>query len=377
MRPRLTHVRGLQIGFLVLLATCFAQAAYWVLDQVHYTATVRDRLEAHHDADRRAAHAMLEAGTDVATVRALLPHLELTETPEGVVVERGYVEALDEQRARRLNRYGWEGAFFLLVLLGAMGVIAQALRQSSQLLRQQQNFLAAVSHEFKSPLASLRLSAETLLLRQLDSDAQKRIADRMVAEVDRLEVMVTDILDAARLGEGRVEPEPSRLDLAEEVDHVVREVSCRARTARVEVANEVPPELAVWADPVALRAVVSNLVRNAVKSVVASGGGHVTLRAARNGATVALEVQDDGTGFEPSESKRLFGKFYRPGDELRRRTTGTGLGLYIVDSFVRLTGGRVEAESEGPGRGATFRVHWPAAPDEAAPAGEGAEERRA
>jgi signal transduction histidine kinase len=103
-------------------------------------------------------------------------------------------------------------------------------------------------------------------------------------------------------------------------------------------------------------------VSNAVKSVAAKGGGGtVWLDARVEGDQVRVEVRDDGLGFEPAESRRLFGKFYRPGDELRRRTQGSGLGLSIVARFVQAGGGRVSAASEGPGRGATFRVWWPRA----------------
>jgi two-component system, OmpR family, sensor histidine kinase SenX3 len=367
MTPRPGHLRALQIGFLVLLGTCFAQATYWIVDQVLYTAEVRDRLEDHHAADAGAARWMLNEGAPAPEVRRLFPHLVLTDGPDGVRVEQDYVAALDRERYRRLNRYGWEGAFFLLVLLGSMAVIARVLRQSGELVRRQQNFLAAVSHEFKSPLASLRLSAETLELRELDSTATRRVAGRMVAEVDRLEVMVTDILDAARLGEGRVVPDPLRLDLGEEVARVVGNLACRARPARVELSAEIPPGLEVWADPAALRAVLSNLLRNAVHSVAASGGGSVRVQAQRESSMIRIEVHDDGTGFEPDEARKLFDKFYRPGDELRRRTPGTGLGLYIVENFVRLAGGRVEATSPGPGQGACFRVHWPIPPEAPAP----------
>lgn len=364
MNPRPGHVRALQIGFLVLLATCFAQAAYWIIDQVLHTAEVRDRLEGHYETDSSAARWMLAEGAPAEDVQRLFPHLVLSAGPSGVQVEQGFVQALERERAKRLNRYGWEGGFFLAVLLGSMGVIAHALRQSAELVKRQQNFLAAVSHEFKSPLASLRLSAETLELRELDRTATRRIAERMVAEVDRLEVMVTDILDAARLGEGRVAPEPMRLVLADEAARVVGHLACRARPARVELSADVPENLEVWADPAALRAVLSNLVRNAIHSVAASGGGNVRLTARAEANAVVIEVTDDGTGFEPAEAAKLFEKFYRPGDELRRRTPGTGLGLFIVENFVRLAGGSVEAASPGPGLGARFTVHWPAPPRE-------------
>jgi signal transduction histidine kinase len=112
---------------------------------------------------------------------------------------------------------------------------------------------------------------------------------------------------------------------------------------------------------VAVRTVLRNLVDNAIKAVAAKGGGVVRVEGRRAAGAVELEVRDDGVGFPPEEADRLFEKFYRLGDELRRTSPGSGLGLYIVRRFVQLTGGRVSARSAGPGEGAAFTVRWPAA----------------
>jgi signal transduction histidine kinase len=128
----------------------------------------------------------------------------------------------------------------------------------------------------------------------------------------------------------------------------------------VSFTAEAAPELEVQADPIALRTVLSNLVDNAIKATIANGGGTVTLRAEESGQFVKLVVRDSGVGFAANETNRLFEKFYRPGDELRRKTRGSGLGLYIVRRFVELEHGRVSAHSDGPGQGAVFTVLWPA-----------------
>ena len=107
-----------------------------------------------------------------------------------------------------------------------------------------------------------------------------------------------------------------------------------------------------------LGTVLRNLIGNAIESAQAAGT-RVEVVARRLDSTVELEVLDDGVGFDPADGRRLFEKFYRPGSELRRDKKGSGLGLYLVRSFVTLEGGEVEASSEGPGRGAVFRVTWP------------------
>lgn len=364
MRALERHARGLFLGMIALLAISFAQALYWVVDQVHYTAEVRERVAEVLADERAAARVLLAGGMSEAEVRRLFPRLAEAAGPEGDLLEADYLARLDEERRRRLRQYGAEGAFFLVVLLAAMGLLAQALKQSSELLQRQQNFIAAVSHEFKSPLANLKLSADALLLREMDREAVVRVADRMIQGVERLEALVTNILSAANIEEGRSQPVPEPLDVGERVRRVVDDVACRAHVHGVEVVLEIPEDLVVQADPTAFDTVVTNLVRNAVQAVRAAGGGRVTVSAHREGRHVRLEVRDEGIGFEPREAELLFGKFYRPGDELRRKTKGTGLGLYIVRHLVEAHGGRVRAASEGPGRGAVFTVDWPAEPEE-------------
>lgn len=355
------HARGLFLGMIALLAVCFAQAAYWVVDQVHYTAEVRARIAAVLEEEYHAARRLLAGGMPEVEVRLLFPRLAEIAGPEGDLLSTDYLARLDAERRRRLRQYGAEGAFFLLVLLAAMGLLAQALKQSSELLRRQQNFIAAVSHEFKSPLANLKLSTDALLLREMDRDSIVRIADRMAQGVDRLEALVTNILNVASIEEGRSQPVPEPLDVGERTRQVVSKTACRAHVQGVEVVVSVPDGLVVVADPIAFDTVLTNLVRNAIQAVRAAGGGKVAVHARREDRWVRLEVRDEGIGFARGEARRLFGKFYRPGDELMRKTKGTGLGLYIVRHLVESHGGRVRAASDGPGRGAVFTVDWPAA----------------
>ncbi len=100
-------------------------------------------------------------------------------------------------------------------------------------------------------------------------------------------------------------------------------------------------------------------------AVGSNGDGKISVSASRAGDFVHLRVEDNGVGFRPEESKRLFEKFYRPGDEMRREGSGQGLGLYIVRSFIELERGRLKASSDGPGKGAVFEVWWPTAGNEA------------
>jgi signal transduction histidine kinase len=356
--------RALQVGFLVLLLVCVAQVVWWIIDQVAFTRAMQGRLLEHYEADAAAAELLVAEGCAVGEVQALFPYLVASPDGDGFDIRRAVIEEMDEERRRRIRRYGWEGSFFLLVLVAGLAVLAQALRQDVLLRRRQQNFVAAVSHELKSPLASLRLSLETLSMRDPPAERRRQLVERTLEDLQRLEVMVANMLDTARIEEGRLHLEPARVRVAEVAGGVLDEVRGRAAEAGVALELDVAPGLEVLADPVALRAVLRNLADNALKATEASGGGTVRVAGAREDGIVRVEVVDDGVGFDPGEARRLFEKFYRPGDELRRRSRGSGLGLYLVRSYVELDGGSVAAESEGPGRGARFIVRWPAPGDD-------------
>jgi signal transduction histidine kinase len=237
-----------------------------------------------------------------------------------------------------------------------MAILWRALRQEADLRRRQQNFLAAVSHELRSPIASLQLTTETLARRQLEEPKRHELLRRSLEDLERLSRLVGNLIASARFEEQRVRLERSRVLLVSAVDVALDDLERAGRdTTRVEIVLE--PGLAVFADATGVATVVRNLLENALEATTPDAAVRV-LGAVRDG-WVVLRVEDDGVGFEPHQAERLFEKFYRPGDELRRSSRGTGLGLYLVRSFVGLEGGKVTASSAGAGAGAIFEVRWP------------------
>ncbi|MCG8455405.1 MAG: HAMP domain-containing histidine kinase [Holophagales bacterium] len=353
----------MQVVFLVLMAVSAAQVLWWILDQAHTSRELHDRLRVGFAADVWAAVELLDRGMDLERLQQRYPHLELEARPIGVRAQ--VLDELDDRHRRNLRQYGWEGSFFLLVLVAGMVVVWRSIRQDIDLRHRQQNFLAAVSHEFKSPLASLQLAAETMALREPPADRRRKLVQRMLADLERLGVLVSNLLDASRLEQGELQPNPVPLSLAEVVRSTCEEMVERARDAGCEISRQVADDLHLHADPVAARTVVRNLLDNAIKATQLAGGGEIRLRGERRGERVVLQVEDDGVGFPSEEAERLFEQFYRLGDELRRSSPGTGLGLYITRRFAALDGGTVSASSEGPGQGATMTATWPAAPDRA------------
>jgi len=367
--PRGRHgvwtTRHLQIGMLVLLVICFAQVGWWIVDHVYFTTEVEGRMLAQFDKEVAAVKKLLAAGVAPEVVKDVCEHIVIPAPGTGTIhVAPEEIAKIKEKRFRRLNRIGWEGVFFLAVLAAGMVVLIRAIRRDAALRRRQQNFLAAVSHEFKSPLASLKLSAETLGIRELDAEGCERLSARMTEDLDRLETMVTNLLDTARIEEGQAALHLERVSVAEVVNSVLGAVRAHARASSVAFTVDVDEGLAVVADAHAFGAIVHNLLDNAVKATAAREKGAVKVSAHRERDRVRIEVEDNGVGFPPEERRNIFRKFYRPGDELRRKSRGSGLGLYLVRRLVEMHRGHVEAVSEGPDRGARFTLTLPAATEE-------------
>ncbi len=307
--------KALQLGFLALLLISAVMILWWMFDHVRYARSVEQRF---------------------ATVDP----------------------AVADDSAARINRVLWEGGFFLLVLIGGMAVLTRTIRHDAELRRRQQNFLAAVSHEFKSPLASIQLAAETLALRSREPDSQ-RLGRRIIEDGERLLRMIDNLLDTTRLEEGRQKLAPQPVDVRATVSSTIGEISERARLRNVAVTLDAPENLTLNVDPAVLETALRNLLDNALKACVAADGKGITVRAARENGTVTIAVSDDGLGFPPEEAAMIFEKFHRVGDELRRTMPGTGLGLYIVKRLVELSGGTIAAKSAGASRGATVTIRWP------------------
>jgi signal transduction histidine kinase len=359
MARRFDSTLGFQIGFGLVLVVACVQTTYWIVDQATHSREVTERELAAYQGEAKLATRLLEAGVSAAEVEELCPHVDLNDGHPRVRPD--VLAKLQDQRHRRVNRYGWEGSFFLAVLTAGLVVLSRTLRQRHRLLRMQENFVAAVSHELKSPLASIRLTTETLSLRDPPAERRRELVGRILEEVDRLETTTTNLLETRRLEEGGGQREPQRLLVSEAVGAVIATVAPSLEARGIEVQSDLPPDLAMHVDPTEVQVVLANMLDNAGKALSETEAPRVVVRAEQVGRQVRITVRDNGRGFPPHEGRRVFDKFYRVGDELRRTTRGVGLGLYLVRSLVEGGGGSVSATSEGPGQGAEFAVQWPIA----------------
>lgn len=353
--------RVFQLTALALVVVSAVQVGWWLFDQRAYTIEKVNAQRSAYAAQTAAAQALLDSGASPGRVREVLPQIVVSGAQASLAP--AVDQALRTEEQRRINQYAWEGGFFLLALGVCITVIARALSTEARVLEEQDSFLALVSHQFKTPLASLQLSLETLALRAPPPQAARTLIDRMLTDIARMEAMVTQILESVRLERGRVELRSEPLQLRAAVTRVVTQLEERARSGRITIANSMAPGLYVMSDALALDVVVRNVLENALAAVSAAGGGSIDLSTREGVGEVELLVKDSGVGFDPAAGARLFEKFTRLGAAAAGGSGyyGTGLGLYIVRRLMELSHGRVAAHSDGSGKGASFVLAWPAA----------------
>jgi signal transduction histidine kinase len=251
--------------------------------------------------------------------------------------------------------------FFGLIIAG---LVLNTIFLVREIRRNEQHdsFINAVTHELKTPIASIRLYLETLQTRQVDEERRKEFYKIMLDDTDRLLHTVEQVLRAGRTRDRRREIQQSVIDLG----HLVDECLQLARTRRHldQSALRYSESLAdggrplVVGDQDELRAAVSNLIDNAIKYSDAEVDVQVEVKT-DDPKLLTLRVKDSGVGIPREQLKRIFRRFYRVPLRVTARVKGAGLGLFIVRAIVDKHGGRVFAESEGLGQGSTFTVQLP------------------
>jgi signal transduction histidine kinase len=251
------------------------------------------------------------------------------------------------------------GSVAFITILTVLVMFAIFLVREILEVRRQNSFIDSVTHELKSPLASIKLGLQTMGRSALPGHKRELLRTMMLDDVDRLSDFIDDVLQASRLAHDRVGMDLSEVDMSAMVDECVDSVAARHHLADEAIRVEIEPGLIVRTDRSALLVVIRNLIDNAVKYSESDVHVVVSARQSERGG-VLLEVRDRGIGIPEKELKRVFHRFYRVPSESVRSRRGTGLGLFVVSALVRNLGGRVEAESEGPGHGTTMRVSLPA-----------------
>ena len=250
------------------------------------------------------------------------------------------------------------GIILLAVIIGGLVLNTSFLVREIRRNEQHHAFINAVTHELKTPVASIRLYLETLQQRGVDESKRHEFYRIMLDDSDRLLGAIDQILRTGRLGHTHRKLTISPINLQGLIGECLGRIRSLYRVPADALKYEPGPPVTIHGDLDEVRAALSNLIDNAVKY----SGKEVDINveaATVDGKYVAVRVKDHGIGIPQAELKRVFRRFYRATGADTKRVPGTGLGLYIVRSVARAHGGRVWAESEGPGHGSTFVLELP------------------
>lgn len=233
------------------------------------------------------------------------------------------IDARPEKKTMILS----EGAVFLLIFITGAYFLQKTIKKERKLHAQQKNFLLSVTHELKSPLASIKLYLQTILKRELERVKIESFLKNSLKDIERLDDLVENMLIATRIENRSYSFPKEHLNFSELVGKVAERLqihTCSTQTIRCQI----DPEIYVTGDKFALTLAVSNLIENAVK--YSPPCEEITVKLQQESNIICFSVADKGIGINDEEKLRIFEKFYRVGSEDTRKTKGTGLGLYIV-----------------------------------------------
>ena len=252
-------------------------------------------------------------------------------------------------------------ALLLVVIAGGLVATYRLVRRESEIARLKSDFVANVSHDLKTPLALIRMFAETLEMDRVPDERRRReYYGVLTRESERLSRLIDNVLDFSRIESGgqryQIAPGPVEPIVHEVIESFRHPLHQQGFTVDVTVEPDLPD---VPLDGDAMKQALANLVDNAMK--YSGDRRHVRVAARRDGAGVAVEVADDGIGVPLSERERIFEKFYRVGRSETQGRRGSGVGLALVKHIVEAHGGRVTVDGR-PGEGSRFTLHLPPLP---------------
>jgi signal transduction histidine kinase len=260
-----------------------------------------------------------------------------------------------------ISRQGPYFYMFLLIagiLIFGLVLTIRAVSHELELARMKSDFVSTISHEFKSPLTSIRQLAEMLHSGRVPSEERRRqYYDVLLEQSERLSLLTENVLNLARIEEGRKGFELQGTDPAALLQDVVTSMQDRVRHEGFSIELEINKNLPmIMLDRDAVTQAITNLIDNAVK--YSGGSRRVLVTASDEGASLQIAVKDLGIGIREEDLDKVFERFFRGGDELTRTVRGSGLGLALVREIVEAHHGNVRAESE-PGKGSTFFIRLP------------------
>ena len=267
------------------------------------------------------------------------------------VIDQKQIASIEAFATRKTKQYIGEGlTFLLLFLLGAIYVYRSLLKQLKYSTLQQ-NFMMAVTHELKTPIAVTQLNLETIVKRDLQPEQQQHLIQNTLKETKRLDALCNNILLASQFEMGQYQNNKQMVDLSDITVQCIQ--SFEERYSNRNCIPSIDASIQLQGEPLLLQLMINNLLDNANKYAAPETAIYIDLHAV--GTDIELIVKDQGIGIVPEERSKVFDKFYRVGAEQTRTTKGTGLGLYLCKKIVKFHGGNIFVKPNQP-KGSIFVV---------------------
>jgi len=261
------------------------------------------------------------------------------------------MDTINDETNRNTGKYIAEGITFLILILIGAAFVYRSVRRQFRLQQQQQNFMMAVTHELKTPIAVARLNLETLQKYNLDPEKQKKLIRTTLDETTRLNFLTNNILISSQLEGDRYKSDKEELDLSMLLKDCVQDF--KKRFPDRQFTENIEADADVKGDPLLLQILINNLLENAIKYSAKEGLIKAVLKKTDTG--IKLQIIDEGHGIPDEEKKKVFTKFYRIGNEATRKAQGTGLGLYLCQKIARDHNADILVTNNEP-KGSNFAV---------------------
>jgi len=266
-------------------------------------------------------------------------------------------EVQDAEKRKQAQYIGEGATFFLLIIAGAVFVF-RAVRRQLKFSQEQQNFMMALTHELKTPIAVAKLNLETLQKRKLEETQQQKLIQITLQEANRLNALCNNMLLSSQIEAHGYLFTKEEHNFSDIVSSCVHDFTIRFPQRQIE--QQVEPELFVNGDMLLLQMAVNNLVENAIKYSPKETPVTVALHAAGN--KIILQVKDEGKGINDEEKKKIFTKFYRIGNAATKAAKGTGLGLFLTKKIAQQHKGNISMTDNKP-TGAIFTITLQSSPE--------------
>lgn len=351
-----------RVIFIIVSVYVLAAFTWWTLAHIRAHTEIAELkkqniIEKVHEAKILIENKKIESKSQIESlIKTTYPELSL----EYYTSENDYkiipkVDALTEHDLyikRKTWQYVGEGMVMMVLLFWGMLVIYSTFSKNIKLNKQQNNFLLSITHELKTPIASVKLYIETLLKRDLDKEKTNTILKNSLLDMKRLQILVENLLLSAQIESKKFDLNLMENNLSELLNQIIDKYASPRGIERRLIKN-IQDEIFLDCDKMAIEMLLTNLLDNAIKYSPANSP--IQIELLQSESKTILLVKDEGEGISEEDKKVVFQKFYRAGDENTRKSKGTGLGLFIIKNIVQLHKAQVEILNNQP-KGTIFKI---------------------